>query len=302
MRAFLGAAAGVLGGAYFSSRTQQSSSTPLGEVQTTEAYKGQVDPLSPKEFRPFHVIQQYDESHDTKVLRFALPEGDMTLGMTCASCILLRFTNDEGKEIVRPYTPISSLDQQGYFDLMIKKYPNAQMGTFLFNLKKNQTVDIKGPFEKIKVKTNQWKRIGLIAGGTGITPCYQVAQHVMKDPKDETQVDLIYANKTKADVLLGNELHKMVERYPRFSVYHTLSNPHDSWVGGIGFISKEMIKAFMPPPAAKPKDSIIMVCGPPAMMEHICGDKDFSKSPPQQGEVKGLLKEMGYNAKQVFKF
>ena len=48
--------------------------------------------------------------------------------------------------------------------------------------------------------------------------------------------------------------------------------------------------------------SKILVCGPPPMMQAVCGDKDYSGSTPQQGELKGMLKELGYTADQVFKY
>ena len=41
------------------------------------------------------------------------------------------------------------------------------------------------------------------------------------------------------------------------------------------------------------------MCGPPPMMEHISGNKAKDKS---QGELKGILKDMGYSSDQVFKF
>jgi hypothetical protein len=43
----------------------------------------------------------------------------------------------------------------------------------------------------------------------------------------------------------------------------------------------------------------VFVCGPPGMMELISGNK---KSPKDQGELKGILKELGYSPEQVYKF
>jgi cytochrome-b5 reductase len=41
------------------------------------------------------------------------------------------------------------------------------------------------------------------------------------------------------------------------------------------------------------------VCGPPPMMKAMSGDKAKDKS---QGELSGLLKDLGYAAEGVFKF
>jgi cytochrome-b5 reductase len=164
-----------------------------------------------------------------------------------------------------------------------------------------QKIDAKGPFVKLPYKANQYKQIGMIAAGTGIAPMYQLLREIGRDRKDKTEVNLIYACRRKEDVLLGNELNEVMELNPNFAPYYVLSQPPQNWMGGIGHVTKDMIKAFMPAPS-RVLDSIVLVCGPPGFMNHICGDKDFNVSPPGQGELKGLLKDMGYQQKHVFKF
>ena len=36
--------------------------------------------------------------------------------------------------------------------------------------------------------------VGLIAGGTGITPMLQIIKAIIKDPEDDTKVSLLFAN------------------------------------------------------------------------------------------------------------
>ena len=52
-------------------------------------------------------------NHNTKLLTFELPDPEGTLGLVINSCILTKYKgpNDE-KPIVRPYTPISDVDQK----------------------------------------------------------------------------------------------------------------------------------------------------------------------------------------------
>jgi hypothetical protein len=66
-----------------------------------------------------------DYNHNTKIFRFAFDSPDAQGGFKLASFILTKAMIG-GKEIVRPYTPISSIDQKGYFDLMIKCYPQVR--------------------------------------------------------------------------------------------------------------------------------------------------------------------------------
>lgn len=40
----------------------------------------------------------------------------------------------------------------------------------------------------------------MIAGGTGITPMYQIIKAALGDPRDQTQLALIYANVEESDI------------------------------------------------------------------------------------------------------
>ena len=48
-------------------------------------------------------------------------------------------------------------------------------------------------------------KIGLIAGGTGITPCFQIIQSSSL-AKDALSMVMLYSNKTESDILLNEEL------------------------------------------------------------------------------------------------
>ena len=60
----------------------------------------------------------------------------------------------------------------------------------------------------------------MIAGGTGITPMYQVIKAVLKQADDDTQLALLYANQSPDDILLFEELQSLA-RDPRFRVWYT---------------------------------------------------------------------------------
>jgi cytochrome-b5 reductase len=77
------------------------------------------------------------------------------------------------------------------------------------------------------------KNIGMLAGGTGITPMYQVGfifknkscshtsqvlQKILSNPDDHTEVRLIFCNKTEDDILLKHELDALSEKYDNFKV------------------------------------------------------------------------------------
>lgn len=54
----------------------------------------------------------------------------------------------------------------------------------------------------------------MLAGGTGITPMYQVANMILKNPNDKTKMRLIFANLTEEDILLQKELAALAVEHP----------------------------------------------------------------------------------------
>ena len=60
-----------------------------------------------------------------------------------------------------------------------------------------------------------------------------------------------------------------------------------------------MLASKIAPPSPK---SMVYVCGPPPLYKAVCGPKGTKEDPKAQGELGGLLKEMGYAESGVFKF
>lgn len=302
---FLGAAAvGIAGaGAYFLSGTGAAKKAEASVKEVTEK-------ITPGEIKKAFtggdqgwVSLKLEEAelvnHNTKRLRFRLPEDDMVSGLHVASAILAKFKPVDGeKAVLRPYTPVSDESAQGYIDLLVKKYEGGPMSTFLHDMAPGQRLDIKGPLPKYPWEANKHKHIALVAGGTGISPMYQLMRAILNNPDDKTKVTLVFGNVSEEDILLKHELATLENHYPqRFRAFYVLDNPPESWTGGKGYINKDLLKTVLPEP--KNEDIKIFVCGPPGMMTSISGNK---KSPRDQGELSGILKELGYTAEQVYKF
>lgn len=84
----------------------------------------------------------------------------------------------------------------------------------------------------------------MVAGGTGISPCYQIIQACM-NVDDGTHLSLIFGNRTIDDILLKEELDQFRENNPhRFKLHYTVDvRPEDpQWKGSVGFVSKEMLE------------------------------------------------------------
>ena len=252
--------------------------------------------FSPKEFRSFKINRITSVSPNTKVFDVLLPTPKHEMGMQTASCFMIKGNDEDGKVVARPYTPTSLNDEKGRFEILIKTYPQGKVSSYLHSLKVGDSIEVKGPFPKIKYTPNMKKKIGLIAGGTGITPMLQIIKEVLKNPDDRTELHLVFANNTEEDILLKQVLDTFAAKHKNFKVTYVLSQPSANWKGLKGFVSADIVNTYLPKPSA---DNIIFVCGPPPMMKAVSGDKtpDY-----KQGPVEGLLKDLNYTEDMVYKF
>ena len=186
---------------------------------------------------------------------------------------------------MRSYTPISSDQNRGYFDLLIKSYPTGRISKHVGEMQVGQTLNVRGPKGAMVYTPNLVKNFGMIAGGTGITPMLQIVRAIIRNrPRnggnDTTEVDLIFANVNPEDILLKEDLDKLAREDEGFRVYYVLNNPPTGWTGGVGFVTPDMIKVRLrrerliirltkmqerlPRPASNMK---LLLCGPPPMID-----------------------------------
>lgn len=253
--------------------------------------------LDPKAYKPFVLSHVEDISHDTRRYRFKFDDPNQLAGITVASCLLARYQKADKQYVVQPYTPTTLPDVKGYIELVVKTYPNGNMSGYFGNLKAGDTVEMMGPITKLPIQANMKEAIGMVAGGTGITPMYQVIQEVLRQPGNKMKLTLLYGSKSENDILLKDELDSLAQAHPNlFEVHYIVDQAGPSWKGLTGHITSDMLKQHLPPPS---DSNMVFVCGPPGMMRSVSGGK---QSPKDQGELTGALKTLGYTANQVFKF
>jgi cytochrome-b5 reductase len=265
------------------------------------------------------LIEKIVVNHDTFIVRFGLEDPKQTLGLNIGEHIevvanLPTVEMPAGEKVARKYTPVSRVDQKGSFDLLIKayranpKYPTGGIiSQYLDKLKVGDSISINGPTGhfnylgngrvllkasaskkqalaggRMKNLDKVFKNICFIAGGTGITPGYQVIQHILSDPNDKTNLYMLYGNKTESDMLLRKELDAIAAT-GRLKLYYTLDLPPEGWKGLTGYLTEDMLRSIFPPPS---DDTLMTHCGPG----------------PMNRLATTLLKNMGYNPEYQFKF
>ncbi|THH27932.1 hypothetical protein EUX98_g6261 [Antrodiella citrinella] len=259
-------------------------------------------PLDPQNFVEFKLKKVEPFNHNTAKYIFELPNGDASL-LPVASCVVVKSAadavnaanDDKGKPVIRPYTPVSPADHPGELVFLIKRYEGGEMSQHIHALKEGESLAIKGPINKFEYKANQFEEVGMIAGGSGITPMYQILEHALASPENKTKFTLIFANVTPADILLKAEFDALAKAHPdTLRVVYTLDKPEGTWDGETGFIGKEMVKKYVAPASLGDKVKVF-ICGPPGQVAAIAGKKEGYK----QGAVGGVLKELGYTEDQV---
>lgn len=241
---------------------------------------------NPREKVQCTLVSKKSISHDVRIFRFALPSADQLLGLPVGKHIFLCATID-GKLCMRAYTPTSPVDVVGHFELLIKvyfkgehpKFPNGGlMSQHLDSLPIGSVLDIKGPLGHIHYtgcgnflmdgsKKRFARRLAMIAGGTGITPMYQVIQAVLEDPEDLTEMHLVYANRSEDDILLQEELDGWASRRPgQFKVWYVIDqSKREGWRYSTGFITESILREHIP--VGGSDDTLALACGPPPMIQ-----------------------------------
>ncbi|EEB05235.1 cytochrome b5 reductase [Schizosaccharomyces japonicus yFS275] len=226
-------------------------------------WRGRTRKVLSNEYRSFELSDKAVLNHNTAIYRFRLPRPNDVLGLPVGQHITIAVDVD-GREYSRAYTPLTSDSERGYFDLLVKSYPNGKVSKRFAELKIGDTIRVRGPKGQMSYKCGMVKHFGMIAGGTGITPMLQIIRAVLSNPDDKTELTLLYANVCEDDILLREEIERLCKRDSRLKVHHILNDPPKDWEGSVGFVTKELIKHHFPEPSP---DTKVLICGPKPMVD-----------------------------------
>jgi cytochrome-b5 reductase len=182
---------------------------------------------------------------------------------------------------------------------MVKRYPNGKGSGKMHSMVPGDSLSFK-VLSEFHYRPNQFTHMNLVAGGSGITPIYQLIRTVLRNPADKTKLTMVYANNTEQDILLKSEFDELERKYPdRFKAVYGVSNPSGQGDFHKGYITKQILQDVMAD--AKEGDKVkVLVSGAPLMTTAIAGSKGgFGWT---QGSIGGILKELGFSTDQVFKF
>ncbi|KAF7682952.1 NADH-cytochrome b5 reductase 2 [Astathelohania contejeani] len=197
----------------------------------------------------------------------------------------------DDEAIKRPYTPIKTSPSE--IELAIKIYKEGKLTQMINQKQESDFLKCSDAIPKRKYILNEFKNVLLIAGGTGITPMTQLLDFCIGNPENKTKFVLIFCNKTEKDIFMLEKL----ESYG-IKIVHVLEDCESETKNKIcGRINSNIIYDVI-----NENDEIfdfVYVCGPPPMITLLAGSKGLNG---EQGAFDGILKDIGFNENEVYKF
>ncbi|KAK3339072.1 ferredoxin reductase-like protein [Neurospora tetraspora] len=297
-------AAGVAGlGIYAFYLRRNASGSATGAALATNMDASDLKPGKlPLSGFGFHSLRLHSTeliNHNTKKLRFELPDPSQPSGMGLTSALLtISFPKGRWLPVLRPYTPTNDLNEPGFVELMVKLYPGGKQSTHLHSLQPGDTLTV-APIPELKWTPNKHPHVAMIAGGAGITPMYQLVRGILTNPADSTRITLVWGVNTDEDIFLRDQLAELEQNYPgRLKTVYVVAQPSAQSPYQKGFVTRQVLEqAGISAAAEKSKGTKVLLCGPPAMEKALKGTKGWVG-----GGKKGVLQELGYTLDQIYSF
>ncbi len=222
-----------------------------------------VTRIKTKEPMPYELTAIHHDTRDTSTFRFGLPD-HATLDMLPGDYLYVHASMN-GKAVKRPYTPSSLPGITGHFDLTVKRYEAGLISKYLHEQKVGDAVLMSGPNQGGHWVEGMAKKVGFVAGGTGITPMISIIRWILTQGLD-AELFLVFANKTEADIIFREEWNRNVREHSNFHCYHVLEQPPAGWSQGAGRITEDVLRRHLPSPDS---ETVVFLCGPPPMVDHL---------------------------------
>jgi cytochrome-b5 reductase len=132
----------------------------------------------------------------------------------------------------------------GGFQLLIKIYSQGEFSKWLNAVASGSIVQFKHIPFNVKIQYPfGCAKLGIICGGTGITPMLQALHAVLGTEGDTTRVKMLYGSRTTDDIYAKDTLRSWGAQYDRFTVIHALSRCESCDESGVilGHIDSERI-------------------------------------------------------------
>ncbi|TLP98185.1 phenylacetate-CoA oxygenase/reductase subunit PaaK [Nesterenkonia salmonea] len=251
-------------------------------------------------FSPLRVKEVRRLTADSVEVSFEVPEHLVEdFDYAPGQYVALR-TEIEGKEVRRSYS-ICTEPVPGEIRVAVKRDIGGVFSTWANEqLKPGDTLDVMNPAGAFISKTaltsmnrpeelaeetiarHTGARLVAFAAGSGITPIMAIARSVLSASPD-TSFELVYANRSAADVMFAEELGDMKDRYPsRFVVHHVLSREQRLNPLLTGRIDAEKLTALLDHVLPTENADEWFLCGPFELVQLVRDELDSRDVPAEK--------------------
>ncbi len=277
--------------------------TTDGAKSVQYAWRKEVEGVSFK-YKKMRLAGVVDVAPDTRLFRFALPSPTDKLNLPGCSTLQVKVLTGSGVEdyVERTYTPCTPNGALGHFDLIVKLQKGGRMTPHMWHLRPGDEAEFRAVMFTLRYKPNRWESVGMICGGTGITPMLQVIRQALPinptadpyyaalpaslphfeqavtptlDPernKDRTKLSLLMAARSERHIILRDYIDSLAREFPdRFKVKYCIDAPEDpaTWGGYVGHVTGAMVGETMEKP--EKGKNLLLLCGPDSMVHGLCG-------------------------------
>jgi predicted ferric reductase len=174
-----------------------------------------------------------------------------------------------------PFSIASSPTQSDRITLTIKESGDFTAG--IGRVRPGDRATVHGPFGRFShVLHPSEGGLVFVAAGVGITPIMSMLRY-MRDRRESRSVLLVYASRSAADVIFGDELNAIVAGdFPRLKVIHVHSNAPSSWVGETGRLDAERLARLC---GGVENRAFYLCCPPPMIAQLVRGLRRMGVSP-----------------------
>ena len=111
------------------------------------------------------------------------------------------------------------------------------------------------------------RKIGMLAGATGLPPMVRVLAEALSDEHDPTDFSLLCQTHTEEEILMRPTIEHLAKAYPsRLKVWYAVNQPDDpgTWPYALGEVDAPLIAEHLPrpEPVDQTEKPLVLMCGP----------------------------------------
>ncbi len=139
------------------------------------------------------------------------------------------------------------------------------MSNAVHNLAEGAKIGIRAPLGDgtYPVEEAKGKNLVFICGGIGLVPQRAFINYVLDNRADYGEVTILQGTKCYDQRLFASEVAEW-EKRDDVDMLETIDEPHESWKGNVGVVTK-----LIPKIKSDLKSAMVLVCGPPVMYKFV---------------------------------